>query len=67
MIPDRQTSHNSRSDSRQLFADRILTCQDCGDPWVFTAGEQRFFHEKGLTEEPKRCKMCRAKRRRRFA
>jgi CxxC-x17-CxxC domain-containing protein len=44
------------------FADRILKCIDCQKDFVFTAGEQLFFNEKGFTNDPKRCKPCKAKR-----
>jgi CxxC-x17-CxxC domain-containing protein len=40
------------------FQDRSITCVDCGEPFVWTAGEQVFFHDKGLKNEPKRCKPC---------
>lgn len=36
-----------------------LTCQDCGNPFEFTAEEQQFFAEKGF-EDPKRCSKCRS-------
>ena len=38
-----------------------LPCLDCGVPFVFTRGEQRYFLSKGLSE-PKRCPKCRLKR-----
>ncbi len=41
------------------FQDKNLTCQDCGNEFVFTAGEQKFYAEKGFENEPKRCKDCR--------
>ncbi|MDR3727042.1 MAG: zinc-ribbon domain containing protein [Terracidiphilus sp.] len=44
------------------FADRILKCVDCGAEFVFTAGEQLFFHDKQFTNDPKHCKQCKAKR-----
>ncbi|MGA8730494.1 MAG: zinc-ribbon domain containing protein [Terracidiphilus sp.] len=44
------------------FTDRVLTCIDCGAEFVFTAGEQLFFHDKQFTNDPKRCKQCKAKR-----
>jgi len=44
------------------FSDRILKCADCGTDFVFTAGEQQFHNEKHFTNEPKRCKGCKAKR-----
>ncbi len=44
--------------------DKTLTCRDCGVSFVFTAGEQGFYQEKGLLNEPQRCPSCRAARRR---
>ncbi len=32
------------------FQDRILKCSDCGAEFVFTAGEQHFFHDKNFQE-----------------
>ncbi len=46
-----------------MFEDKTLICADCGGEFVFTAGEQEFYHEKGFQNEPKRCKDCRLKRR----
>jgi CxxC-x17-CxxC domain-containing protein len=45
------------------FVDRMLVCRDCGREFVFTAGEQEFFAQKGFTNEPGRCPECRAARR----
>jgi CxxC-x17-CxxC domain-containing protein len=42
------------------FQDRILKCSECGAEFVFTAGEQHFFHDKNFKNEPKRCKACKA-------
>jgi hypothetical protein len=33
--------------------DRTLICQDCGEEFVFTVGEQEFYQEKGFDNEPK--------------
>lgn len=44
------------------FTDKTLICKDCGNEFIFTAGEQNFYKEKGLDNEPKRCKSCRDKR-----
>ena len=44
------------------FQDKILKCVDCGTEFVFTAGEQLFFHDKQFKNEPKRCKNCKSKR-----
>jgi CxxC-x17-CxxC domain-containing protein len=40
-----------------------LVCRDCSSAFVFTAGEQGFYLEKGLLNEPQRCPTCRATRR----
>ena len=42
--------------------DKSITCVDCGEEFLFTAGEQAFYRERGLTNEPTRCKSCREKR-----
>jgi CxxC-x17-CxxC domain-containing protein len=44
------------------FQDKVLKCIDCGSDFIFTAGEQLFFHDKQFKNEPKRCKACKAKR-----
>ncbi len=46
-----------------MFEDKVLVCQDCNEEFVFTVGEQEFYHEKGFENEPKRCKDCRQNRR----
>ncbi len=47
-----------------MYADRTLTCRDCAESFIFSAGEQRFFSEKGLVNEPQRCLGCRAEAKR---
>ncbi|MGA2965619.1 MAG: zinc-ribbon domain containing protein [Terriglobales bacterium] len=44
------------------YQDRVLKCVDCGTEFVFTAGEQLFFHDKQFKNEPKRCRNCKGKR-----
>jgi CxxC-x17-CxxC domain-containing protein len=44
------------------FLDRVLVCGDCGERFVFTAGEQLFFFDKQFKNDPKRCKPCKSKR-----
>lgn len=41
------------------FADKTLKCMECGQDFVFTANEQKFYSEKGFQNEPKRCPACR--------
>jgi CxxC-x17-CxxC domain-containing protein len=42
-----------------MYQDKTLTCRDCGEEFVFTAGEQEFYAEKGFENEPTRCRSCR--------
>ncbi len=44
--------------------DLKITCAECRKPFIFEAGEQKFYKMRGLTP-PKRCTNCRNKRRRR--
>lgn len=46
-----------------MYEDKTLTCKECGNEFVFTAGEQEFYAEKGLQNEPLRCKECRMAKR----
>ena len=46
-----------------MFEDKTITCKDCQEDFLFTAGEQGFYLEKGLVNEPQRCELCREKRR----
>ena len=43
-----------------VYADRTLNCRDCGEAFVFSAGEQAFYASKGLEHDPQRCASCRA-------
>ena len=45
-----------------MFEDKTLKCVDCGQDFIFTAGEQEFYAEKGFQNETKRCKACRDNR-----
>ena len=42
-----------------MFEDKTLICKECGKEFVFTAGEQEFYAERGFQNEPQRCKACR--------
>src|SRR5919202_283543 len=44
------------------YADKTLTCRECGSQFTFTAGEQEFYDQKGFTNAPTRCPDCRAAR-----
>ncbi len=46
------------NDVKSDFQDRSIACIDCNEPFTWTAGEQIFFHDKGLKNEPKVAVMC---------
>ena len=46
------------------YADKTLTCRDCGSQFTFTQGEQEFYASKGLMNQPSRCPDCRSARKR---
>ncbi len=46
-----------------MYADKTLTCVDCGAPFTFSVEDQEFHAQKGFTNEPKRCPNCRTARR----
>lgn len=39
-----------------------LTCRECHSSFTWTAGEQRFYRERGLQNQPRRCHKCRQKK-----
>ncbi|MDO4568010.1 MAG: zinc-ribbon domain containing protein [Clostridia bacterium] len=45
-----------------MFQDKTIVCKDCGAEFVFTAGEQEFYADKGFQNEPQRCKDCRSQK-----
>ncbi len=49
------------------LTDKILVCRDCNKQFTFTIGEQEFYAQKGLQNEPRRCPECRSVRRRAVA
>ena len=50
-------------ESALSYADKTLTCRDCGRGFAFTRGEQEFYASRGFTNEPGRCPDCRQSRR----
>lgn len=49
------------------FEDTEITCIDCGNFFVWSGGEQLFYHDKGLQNPPKRCKACKQAKNERLA
>jgi len=45
------------------YEDKVLKCKDCGQEFIWTAGEQDFFYSRGFKNKPARCKDCRKKNR----
>lgn len=41
------------------FQDKTLICRDCNKEFIWSAGEQKFYAEKGLQNSPSRCPDCR--------
>ncbi|CAN5428454.1 zinc-ribbon domain containing protein [soil metagenome] len=48
------------------FDDAYITCIDCAQGFVWTAGEQLFYRDKQLLNPPKRCKDCKKAKNRRL-
>jgi CxxC-x17-CxxC domain-containing protein len=42
--------------------DQTLVCKDCGKEFIWTAGEQEFYQQKGFTNPPSRCPEDRKKK-----
>src|SRR2546423_56755 len=62
---DRENGKWSQTETE--FDDRSIKCVDCGEDFLWTAGEQVFFHDKELKNEPKRCKPCKQAKNERLA
>lgn len=57
----------TQGETESEFDDRNIKCVDCGESFIWTVGEQTFFHDKGLKNEPKRCKACKQAKSERLA
>jgi CxxC-x17-CxxC domain-containing protein len=44
------------------YEDKTIACADCGEDFVHSADDQARYAERGFTNEPKRCRNCREKR-----
>lgn len=49
------------------FTEQSILCIDCKNEFIWTAGEQAFFRDKGLKNPPKRCKECKQAKNERLA
>jgi len=52
----------SRKGAELSYQDKTLACRDCGQEFVWTAGEQEFYAQRGLVNQPGRCPDCRRAR-----
>ena len=44
------------------FTDKSIVCADCSEEFVHSADAQQRYADRGFTNEPKRCRECRDKR-----
>ena len=44
------------------FEDKTIVCVDCSEEFIHSADDQARYAERGFTNEPKRCRPCREKR-----
>ena len=66
-IATAEKARGTQAEADSEFDDRNIKCVDCGEIFIWTAGEQVFFHDKGLKNEPKRCKGCKQAKNERLA
>lgn len=50
---------------KQKRKKKKIVCCDCGETFLFTGGEQKYYEKRKLSE-PKRCPVCRQKRKELF-
>jgi CxxC-x17-CxxC domain-containing protein len=62
-----EAAHVLETNQESEYQDRTIKCVDCNESFIWTAGEQVFFHDKGLKNEPKRCKPCKQAKNERLA
>ena len=62
-----EAAHVLETTPHTEYQDRPIRCVDCNENFIWTAGEQVFFHDKGLKNEPKRCKPCKQAKNERLA
>ena len=62
-----EAAHELAPSPDSEYQDRAIKCVDCAEDFIWTAGEQVFFHDKGLKNEPKRCKPCKQAKNERLA
>ncbi len=68
-MPETDTTFTGAAAAPRLeeLEDKPLSCIDCGQSFVWSAGEQAFFRDKQLSNPPKRCKGCKQAKNERLA
>ena len=61
-VEDAVENSPQKDETKQLGADQTIECAQCGVQFVFSVDEQAYFEKRGLHAPPKRCKECRALR-----
>jgi CxxC-x17-CxxC domain-containing protein len=59
LIANKSPEGHKQKRGIKMYEDKTLVCKECGKEFVFTAGEQEFYAERGFQNEPQRCKACR--------
>ena len=44
------------------YEDKMIVCEDCGSEFAHSGEDQGRYAERGFTNDPKRCRECREKR-----
>jgi hypothetical protein len=47
IMSEREQTIESGPDSETPLPDRTIKCVDCSEDFIWTSGEQAFFHDKG--------------------
>lgn len=58
---------SSVTQEEEAGVDETLYCRECGKAFLFTAGEQAFYRQRGVLARPGRCPACRLARRKNAA
>eukprot|EP01047_Picozoa_sp_COSAG01_P072863 COSAG01_NODE_11707_length_1876_cov_1.516601_2_plen_93_part_00 len=55
IIPGANKRSRPAEGEEEGFVDKPLLCRDCRQDFIWTAGQQLFYHDKGFTNAPTRC------------
>lgn len=63
---DFQTIPLGTTNVKGEFEDIPIRCLDCAQEFIWSVGEQAFYHDKQLLNPPKRCRKCKKEKIRRL-